>query len=171
MTLANWITLSRTLLIPLILVALFLGRTYFSVAFFAIFLVGDLADGALARKMGEITALGKFVDPFADKVLIDALLFSFAWIENIELSWWPFILLAVQQLGLLFGALFLFSEKKPIFSARYLGKMAAVVLALGVGATFLSLPFYGELIYVGIAISYLSALDYFRLAIKGGSLG
>lgn len=169
MNLANLITLSRILLVPLILVALFLGKTYFSLGLFAVFLAGDLADGALARKMGTITAFGKFLDPFADKLLIDALLFSFAWIEDIELSWWPFILLAIQQLGLLFGALFLFSEKKPIFSSRYLGKAAAVVLSLGVGATFLTIPFYGELIYAGIAISYLSALDYFRLAIRGGA--
>ncbi len=171
MTLANLITLFRTLLIPLIIALLFLGRIYLSLAFFAIFLAGDLADGILARKMGEITAFGKLLDPFADKVLIDALLFSFAWIGDIELSWWPFILLAVQQLGLLFGALFLFSEKKPIFSSRYLGKAAAVILSLGVGATFLTLPFYRELIYAGIAISYLSALDYFRLGIRGGSCG
>lgn len=170
MTLANLITLFRTLLIPLIVALLFLGKPYFSVTFLAIFLVGDLADGALARKMGEITVFGKLLDPFADKVLIDALLFSFAWIDHIELSWWPFILLVVQQLGLLFGALFLFAEKKPIFSSRYLGKAAAVVLSLGVGATLLTLPGYRELIYAGIAISYLSLLDYFRLAIGGGSV-
>jgi phosphatidylglycerophosphate synthase len=166
MTLANAVTLFRTLLIPLIIAILFLGRIYISVAIFVVFLLGDLADGILARKRGEVTLFGKFLDPFADKILVDALLFSFAWIEEFEFSWWPFIFLAIQQLGLLAGSILFFSEKRPIFSSRYIGKAAAFVLSLGIGSTFLTLPFYREIIYVGIAISYLAAIDYFKLALK-----
>ncbi|MFQ6089821.1 MAG: CDP-alcohol phosphatidyltransferase family protein, partial [Candidatus Bipolaricaulia bacterium] len=78
MTLANIITSARLALIPVIIALLLGGATAAAFALFLLFLIGDLADGALARARREVTETGKLLDPLADKLLSAGLLATFA---------------------------------------------------------------------------------------------
>ena len=77
---ANMLTTARILLVPLYL-WLFAGRTWETVILalivFVIAAVTDLYDGKLARSRKEITKLGKFMDPLADKFLVISALIQF----------------------------------------------------------------------------------------------
>ena len=79
-TAANILTLVRILLVPLYL-WLFAGKTGLTVILalivFVIAAVTDLYDGRLARSRKEITKLGKFMDPLADKFLVVGALVQF----------------------------------------------------------------------------------------------
>lgn len=84
MTIANKITLSRIALIPVSLILLFVPslqaeiRGFFQITiaqlvFLVLFCLAsftDFLDGYLARKRGEVTTFGKFLDPIADKILV-----------------------------------------------------------------------------------------------------
>ncbi len=84
MTIANKITLSRIALIPVSLILLFVPslqaeiRGFFQITiaqlvFILLFCLAsftDFLDGYLARKRGEVTTFGKFLDPIADKILV-----------------------------------------------------------------------------------------------------
>ena len=84
MTIANKITLSRIALIPVSLILLFVPslqaeiRGFFQITiaqlvFLLLFCIAsftDFLDGYLARKRGEVTTFGKFLDPIADKILV-----------------------------------------------------------------------------------------------------
>ncbi len=75
MTLSNQITISRILAIPFALVlVLQTNPTWFLVGFILCFIIGfsDFLDGYLARKHGQITETGKFLDPLADKIFFGA---------------------------------------------------------------------------------------------------
>jgi len=87
-TLANRITLVRIALIPPFIWAALIGlphdgspgqafARYFAMAIFILASITDAIDGHLARKMGEVTNFGKFIDPLADKLLIMAALVCF----------------------------------------------------------------------------------------------
>lgn len=73
MNLPNAITLSR-----LVLTAVFVGGTAFgsiaghwiALVSFVIAAISDFVDGYLARKLGLVTAMGKLLDPLADKILV-----------------------------------------------------------------------------------------------------
>ena len=160
MTLANIITSARLALIPAILTLLLVGDTTAAFALFLISLISDLADGALARARREITEIGKLLDPLADKLLTAGLLAAFATLERI--SWLAFALLAVQQLGLLSGTLLL-ARRGALPGAKVLGKAAAAVISLALALAFFAVPGYWEIIYLGIALSYLAGIDYLRL--------
>ncbi len=73
MNLPNWITLSRLLGLPLIVYCLYSERTSDRWIGFGIFIVAaatDWLDGYLARKLNQVTDLGKFLDPLVDKLLV-----------------------------------------------------------------------------------------------------
>ena len=83
MTTATKFTLARVLLIPVFLVCMYLAEVYGTVmqyvalAVFAIASLTDLIDGKIARRYNQVTDLGKFLDPLADKVLVIAAMAMF----------------------------------------------------------------------------------------------
>jgi cardiolipin synthase len=76
-SLPNLLTLARIVAIPVI-VALFYvpGDTarWWAFALFVAAAITDFFDGWLARRMGLVSAVGRFLDPIADKLLVAAVL-------------------------------------------------------------------------------------------------
>lgn len=70
MNLANWLTLLRLCLVPLVVVAITQHR--FDLAFAAFVVAGltDAIDGYVARTFDQMTELGALLDPIADKSLL-----------------------------------------------------------------------------------------------------
>ena len=87
-TLPTWVTLSRLIAVPIIF-GLFLWQDseltrLIALSVFIIAAITDWLDGYLARKLNQITELGKFLDPLVDKVLTIALFLLF--IRNVGLK-------------------------------------------------------------------------------------
>jgi cardiolipin synthase len=101
LTLPNAITLSRILAIPILILLFFWGPLWLFYAVLALVLASDLVDGALARSQRQITALGKLLDPIADKMLFLSLFVALT-VEG-RLPWWALIAFAVPPLVLLCG--------------------------------------------------------------------
>jgi len=80
-SLPNLLTLSRIAVIP-IMIGLFLlpqaWAVWANLVLFAAACITDYFDGMLARKLGSVTALGRFLDPIADKLLVATVLFMLA---------------------------------------------------------------------------------------------
>ncbi len=133
-------------------------------------MIGDFLDGALARWQGQITDLGKALDPLVDKVLFAALFVALALKEFI--SWSTVLLIAIPQLALLIGGALLFQRWKLVVGARWSGKLATLVLALGLLALLLraklelEIPLADEVMYAGIFLSYVAGLDYLLNALR-----
>jgi CDP-diacylglycerol--glycerol-3-phosphate 3-phosphatidyltransferase len=73
----NTLTLLRIALIPVLLVLFYLPARWSSEAAAAVFLVAaltDLLDGWLARRLGQTSAFGAFLDPVADKLMVSCAL-------------------------------------------------------------------------------------------------
>lgn len=87
MNLPNKITLVRIFLIPLFIAVLMTrGLSYCDIAAAVIFAVAALTDGIdgyLARKNNQVTDLGKFLDPIADKLLIASALICLVELQRI----------------------------------------------------------------------------------------
>ncbi len=81
--LPNYITLARILIVPLLVVALLtpVAEAWFGISGYALAIIifiaaslTDILDGHLARKRNQVSTLGKFLDPIADKLLVSAAL-------------------------------------------------------------------------------------------------
>lgn len=73
----NTLTLLRILLIPVLVVVFYLpfkNHLLVAAAIFAIAAITDALDGYLARKLGQITLFGAFLDPVADKLMVSVAL-------------------------------------------------------------------------------------------------
>lgn len=96
MTLPNWITFSRLLGVPFLLYYLHSPTATARWISLAIFLVAagtDWLDGYLARKLNQITDLGKFLDPLVDKFLVLAPLLALVELGQVP-AWGVFLILA-----------------------------------------------------------------------------
>jgi len=76
-SLPNILTMSRIAAIPLIVAFLYLNSTFWCwLAFilYALACITDFFDGYIARRMEKVSALGRFLDPIADKLVIAAII-------------------------------------------------------------------------------------------------
>lgn len=82
LNLPNLLTVGRILAIPVIVVLAITNVDLFrwlALVIFVIAAITDFFDGALARMLDQTSALGRMLDPIADKLLVAALLIAFAW--------------------------------------------------------------------------------------------
>ncbi|MDH5750846.1 MAG: CDP-diacylglycerol--glycerol-3-phosphate 3-phosphatidyltransferase [Deltaproteobacteria bacterium] len=73
----NQLTMLRIILVPVLMLLLFFDRPWGNVLALVVFTVAgatDYIDGNLARYRGEVTSLGRLLDPIADKMLVTATL-------------------------------------------------------------------------------------------------
>jgi CDP-diacylglycerol--glycerol-3-phosphate 3-phosphatidyltransferase len=73
MNIPNSLTLLRIAMIPIFVVAFYLpfrGSHFLACLIFTLAALTDLLDGYLARKLGQISRLGAFLDPVADKLMV-----------------------------------------------------------------------------------------------------
>jgi CDP-diacylglycerol---glycerol-3-phosphate 3-phosphatidyltransferase len=95
-TLPTWITLSRLLVIPGLLYGLYQpaqSARWLCLGLFLLAAGTDWLDGYLARKLNQVTDLGKFLDPLVDKLLILAPLLILTELGRVP-GWGVFLILA-----------------------------------------------------------------------------
>jgi CDP-diacylglycerol--glycerol-3-phosphate 3-phosphatidyltransferase len=96
MNLPTWITVSRLLAIPPLLYGLSNPSPEMRWAMVVIFLLAagtDWVDGYLARRLNQVTELGKFLDPLVDKLLVLAPLLGLIQLGSVP-AWGVFLILA-----------------------------------------------------------------------------
>jgi cardiolipin synthase (CMP-forming) len=88
LSLPNLLTVLRIVAIPVIVVLVLPGPGLLRAIALVIYIlaaVTDFFDGLLARMMGEVSPLGRMLDPIADKLLVAALLIAFSWDHTFSL--------------------------------------------------------------------------------------
>lgn len=166
MTLANLVTLLRLLLIPVV-VWLHCTQAFGAAAVvFAFAAATDALDGWLARRRGEVSTTGKWLDPLADKLLQATGLILVA-TSGFVSPWLVFLLLG-KELALVIGGAWLLS-KDQVVSARPLGKIASLLLFPALVAGLAEISAFRFLLYIGAVFSLLAGLDYLLVVIRGPS--
>jgi cardiolipin synthase (CMP-forming) len=98
----------------------------------AVVLSTDWVDGLIARRTGQVTELGKLLDPLADRLAMAAALITLAAIDLIP--WWVAGVVLVRDAVVLFAAVFLAATRGPRIDVRPIGKYATFTLMWGIPA-------------------------------------
>jgi len=106
MTLPNYITIARFIMVPLIVLAMINGDMVSAFVMFMLAGVSDGVDGFIARQFNQKSELGAWLDPVADKFLLVSVFVVLGWLEVLPV--W-LVILAVSRDGLIVGAVVLSS--------------------------------------------------------------
>ena len=147
LNLPNLITISRFVLSIVLFVLIDLDGWWRAAAVvFIVAALTDYVDGYLARKYGQVTVLGRILDPFVDKIIIcGAFIFLQKWDQSGITAWMTFIIIARE---LLITSLRAFLEQRgKDFSAKWSGKIKMIVQCVAVPLCLVSLsdPFIASL--------------------------
>lgn len=159
LNLPNLLTLTRILLIP-VFVVLFVtpdpDRSLLAAIVFVVAAVTDMLDGYLARRSGQVTKLGKLLDPIADKLLVLSALILLVNVDRVSAL--VAILIIARELGVT-GIRAIAASEGFIIAAETTGKykmalqVVAIVMLILEGTSLAAL---GNLHLAGIVTLYLS---------------
>lgn len=125
----------RILLVPVVIALMFTApatnswQRWLAVIAFVVSIATDGVDGAIARRRGLITDLGKILDPIADKALIGGALISLSILALVP--WWVTVAIMVRELGITVYRLVV--VRKRVLAASNGGKVKTVLQAVAVG--------------------------------------
>ncbi|KJS49619.1 MAG: CDP-diacylglycerol--glycerol-3-phosphate 3-phosphatidyltransferase [Peptococcaceae bacterium BRH_c23] len=131
----------------------------------------DGLDGYIARKRNQVTNLGKFMDPLADKLLVSAALISLVQLGQVN-AWIAWTILAREFA--VTGLRMVASVDRVVISASKLGKIKTITQVVAISALLLQdwpLSLIGihigqPLLYIALFFTVISGLDYFRKSRK-----
>jgi cardiolipin synthase len=98
----------------------------------AVVLSTDWVDGMIARRTGQVTELGKLLDPLADRLAMAATLITLAVVDLIP--WWVAGVVLVRDSVVLVAAVWLTVTRGPRIEVRPIGKFATFTLMWGIPA-------------------------------------
>jgi CDP-diacylglycerol---glycerol-3-phosphate 3-phosphatidyltransferase len=115
------------------------------ITFWLTFLIAsltDFLDGYLARKNNQVTDLGKFLDPIADKMLINSIMiflcFNFVSLNNeLTFPWICVVLMVIRDL-VVDGLRFMAATKNVVLAANYWGKAKTVLQMVAISLVMLN---------------------------------
>ena len=161
-SLPNILTFSRLLLIPVIVVVFYLpwqGAHFLATGIFVAASLTDWLDGYLARKFEQITLLGTFLDPVADKVLVSTSLLLLVGAKNIDYITLPAIVIVGREIVI--SALREWMAewgKRASVAVGILGKIKTVLQMIAIGLLLAFHPSSTWLGVAGVAFLYIAAL-------------
>jgi len=184
LNLPNSITMSRIVMIPLLLWILsqkFPLRGHWgeqeilASVLFVLASITDGVDGYLARKRGQITTMGMLLDPLADKVMVTAALVALVAYNPAVVKVWIAVVIISREF-LISGLRSIAASEGFTIQASDLGKLKTVIQIVSVVSAILAHRWdqwqFGVLvipvrwiaiaaIYFTVLVSTISAIDYF----------
>ncbi|MBD2176015.1 CDP-diacylglycerol--glycerol-3-phosphate 3-phosphatidyltransferase [Pseudanabaena sp. FACHB-1998] len=173
-TLPTWVTLSRLIAVPIIF-GLFIWQDseltrLIALTVFLIASITDWLDGYLARKLNQITELGKFLDPLVDKVLTIALFLLF--IELGQVPAWAVFLIITRELLITAwrGAptkpsapsqeTTTEANKPQIIGANFWGKAKTVMQMVAIATLLIKIPYAITFFWIALLLTLISGILY-----------
>ena len=176
LTTANQLTLLRMLLIPAFVILVIYGHLGWALVVFATAGATDALDGLIARRSGQKTSLGAWLDPMADKLLL-VTTFVVLTLPGLGLAnrlpvWLTVLIISRDVVIVLTVAIVNLAIGRRTFMPSLLGKTATAVYIVTC-VVFLLVNYVGSpspvtdaCVYLAFTITVLSALHYIRHAAR-----
>ena len=176
MNIPNAITLTRIALVPLLVFLLLIAKDlnslerWAAIVVFVIAISTDGLDGAIARKTGKVTNLGKILDPIADKALLGGALVSLSYLG--EIDWWITVLILAREVAVTIYRVLV--VRKDVIAATLAGKLKTIFQGVAIGAVLAPFEVWVPawsfveqgLIFIALGATLISGWQFFMAANK-----
>jgi CDP-diacylglycerol--glycerol-3-phosphate 3-phosphatidyltransferase len=167
--LPNTITMLRIGVIPALFCLLFSPGPTMSIVIAILFIAAaltDLLDGYIARRFEIVTTMGKFLDPIADKLIVNTAMILMIPIGRIPA--WIVAVIIIRDFAV-DGIRNIASSEGIIIQASPLGKRKTLCQIFAVSALMIHYPFIGAdahtigmvILYIALILTVTSGFDYF----------
>ena len=148
---SNSLSLSRIFLAIPMAYFLINDMSYWAVAMGFLAYFTDIGDGYFARKLNEVTELGKVIDPIADKIFVGVSVIILVLYDKLPL-WFVLVVVGRDLLILLAGA---YASRKVeiVIQSNYIGKAAVILIALTILFAILQVE---EVLFYSMIVSCVS---------------
>ena len=173
LNIANGLTVLRLALVPVFVVLLMTDdgqdqkMRLIATCVFAVAVITDRFDGAIARQRNLITEFGKVADPIADKALIGTALVALSLLDLLQ--WWVTVVILFREVAV--TVLRFWVIRHGVIAASRGGKIKTVVQAAAIGMYIL--PLSGVLgtirwwvMAVAVLLTVLTGIDYVVRALR-----
>ena len=165
MNLPNILTLLRMLMVPAVIVCFATNHPLWALFFFLLASATDVLDGYLARKFNQITALGKLLDPLADKLLVCSAMICLIPSGKLPTA---IVIVIIAREFIISGFRLVASDNGVVIAASYWGKfkttfqmLMVIVIIFNINLQLGWLNILGTiLIYVALVLTVVSLIDY-----------
>jgi CDP-diacylglycerol--glycerol-3-phosphate 3-phosphatidyltransferase len=178
--LPNILTVTRILLVPILVTVLFTkveGKEWYGLALFLAAALTDFLDGYFARRYRVVTRLGQLLDPAADKILVASAFISLVELDpRVTPAWMVAVILAREfAVGALRNVA---ASDGKVIAAGWAGKVktAVQIVAISLLIIYNQLGEFRHLapisLWVATVVTVFSGLEYFlryRQVLAGGA--
>lgn len=166
LTVPNLISLIRILLIPVFFVLIVdEDTTTAGLILFACVVATDWVDGLVARRTGQVSEVGRLLDPIADRLAIAAGLIALA-VRGV-FPVWAAALILVRDVVVLVGGALAMTRRRVRVEVRFVGKLATFSLMVAIPAVAwseLGLPLAPAAAVLGWAAFAVGIVEYYVAA-------
>ena len=166
--LPNAVTILRICIIPVLFFLLFDPGRLWSLIIAVLFIMAaltDLLDGYLARRYHIVTNIGKFLDPIADKIIVNTAMILMIPIGRIPA--WIVAIIVIRDF-IVDGVRTIATSEGLIIDASKLGKRKTLCQIFALSALIIHYPFIGAdahvvgmvVLSIALCLTILSGLDY-----------
>lgn len=145
-TLPNLVSVLRLGAIPLFLWLVWRGDDLIGLIVLVVAVSTDFVDGALARRLGQVSVLGQLLDPLADRLFIAAVVVALTFRDVVPL--WVVLVVLGRDVLLGAGTLIFRRFGVGVLPVKWMGKWATFALLLSLPLFLLVSVFEGVSVYV-----------------------
>ncbi len=158
-TIPNILSVFRIILIPFVVWSYTLGRRGFMLILIALSAFTDVIDGIIARKFNMVTAVGKALDPIADKLTLLALLLTMCDYLDSPPIFVLSVIFVVKEIIMGIEGIAIIKATGTTYSANAVGKATTVALYINI---FIHIAWKGiprgiSALMIGISIAFVCA--------------
>jgi CDP-diacylglycerol--glycerol-3-phosphate 3-phosphatidyltransferase len=172
----NSITIVRILLAPVFVYLLLVSpdpnswQHWLATFVFVLAISTDGIDGAVARRTGKVTNLGKILDPIADKALLGSSLVTLSYLG--EIDWWITIAILAREFAVTLYRVIVVKNK--VIPASRSGKVKTILQGIAIGAVLAPFEIWVQawsfveqgLLFLALGSTLISGFQFFVAASK-----
>lgn len=177
----NTLTLLRIIMLPMFIILLVYNHVHMALLTFFFASLTDILDGYFARILNQKTELGSYLDPIADKILINSSLIVFSTMDINSASGiiplWYTIIVISRDIIIIFGyfvVFFIVGKVKVVPSREGKATSFLNVFVIGLVLVFLSLglsqPYFDKIKYLLYFVSVITVISGLKYILQGINL-